>query len=202
MWNSGSLLRKSLILCLCLKFHTQRTAKDWAILPETFFFTFLCLSSLASYLFRALHEEFHWSMNKQCWDLHEYSVFDCGCRKASAFFAVSWKDKPLQWYLWPAPSPDVVISFLDSDLCSSSQLSFSQSFTCSMIYFAGPLSTRPVLSHVCPPLLKFPARFADEFVHAFVTADLDPPQYFRVTSLCNSGCLTMQIQPSDPESLP
>lgn len=76
-------------------------------------------------------------------------------------------------------SDGVLISFLDSELCSSSQLGFPQSFVCSMMCFAGPLSSRPVLSNVHLPLLKFHAQFADQFVHAFVAADLESSPTFQ-----------------------
>lgn len=48
MWNSGSLLRKSLILHLYLKFQSRRPATDWTIPPKIFLF---CLSRLVNYLF-------------------------------------------------------------------------------------------------------------------------------------------------------
>lgn len=85
--NSGSLLRKSLILCLYLKFQSQRTAKEWTILPVRFFFS---LSILV----------FWWATFFFFFFFHETGITNC--RRFTA-----WKDEklckktPCEWALCP-----------------------------------------------------------------------------------------------------
>lgn len=67
--NSGSLLRKSLILCLYLKFQSQRTAKEWTILPVRFFFPLSFHSGiLVSYLFFFFF--FSWDWDHKLQEVH------------------------------------------------------------------------------------------------------------------------------------